>query len=157
MEYAITQIILGWLYGHLVEYLIHKYILHDHNRFKNAFKRHFGTHHKISRKNEMYDEGYEKTFNSSSLFELGGLSLLLLSHLPLVYILPYFYCTLIYSALVYYSVHRLSHLYTDLGRKLLPWHYAHHMAKNQHENWGVRLPIFDLLLGTYSVENRDKA
>ncbi len=141
MEYAVAQIIIGWIYGHFAEYLIHKYILHDHNRFKNAFKRHFGTHHRISRKNKMYDEGYEKTFNSSSLFELGGLSLLLLSHLPLVYILPYFYCTLLYSAFVYYCIHRLSHLYTNLGRKILPWHYQHHMAKNQHENWGVRLPI----------------
>ena len=30
----------------------------------------------------------------------------------------------------------------------MPWHYDHHMGKNQHMNWGVRLPIIDLIMKT---------
>jgi len=146
----VIQITLGWIYGHFAEYILHKYLLHNNKLFKKIFKRHFGTHHKISRKNDMYDENYRKTLHSDSLFELGGLSFLLLLHLPIVYILPYFWFTLLYSAFIYYTAHRLSHIKTGLGKKLLPWHYNHHMSKNQHENWGVRLPIFDVILGTYS-------
>ena len=145
----VTQIVLGWLYGHLAEYILHKYLLHNNKTFKKLFKRHFGTHHRISRQNEMYDANYERTFHNDSLFELGGLSILLLLHSPVIYIFPYFGLTLLYSALIYYTAHRLSHIKTNWGKKWLPWHYDHHMSKNQHENWGVRLPIFDVLLGTY--------
>ncbi len=144
--YIALQIFLGWIYGHAAEYLIHKHILHNNRRFKKVFKRHFGTHHRIARKNEMYDESYLQLSKNSSAFEILGLSLLLLSHLPLLFIIPYFWMTLLYSALVYYYVHRRSHIDVAWGKKWLPWHYAHHMEKDQHQNWGVRLPIFDGLL-----------
>jgi hypothetical protein len=137
------QIFGGWIYGHAAEYLIHKYVLHNHRWFKGPFKRHFGTHHRISRQNDMYDESYLGLSKSSSAFEILGLSLLLLSHLPLLFIIPYFWMTLLYSACVYYYVHRRSHIDVEWGKKWLPWHYAHHMEKDQHQNWGVRLPIFD--------------
>lgn len=144
----IFQIILGWLYGHFAEYFIHKNVLHNNTKFRKIFKRHFGTHHKISRKNEMYDVNYQKTFHNDSLFELGGLSLLLLIHLPIIYIAPYFWLTLLFSSISYYTLHRMSHIHTAWGKKWLPWHYAHHMDKDQHKNWGVRLPIIDILFRT---------
>jgi hypothetical protein len=140
------QIIAGWFYGHIAEYFIHKHVLHNNKLFKKNFKRHFGTHHRISRKNEMYDKNYEKTFHNDSLFELLGLSLLLLLHFPLFFIVPYFWLTLLYSAISYYTLHRISHIHVSWGKKWLPWHYAHHMHKNQHENWGVRLPLIDWLI-----------
>lgn len=137
------QIFGGWIYGHAADYLIHKYLLHNHRWFKGPFKRHFGTHHRISRQNGMYDENYLSFFRKDSVFEVLGLSLLLLSHLPLLFIIPYFWMTLLYSACVYYYVHRRSHVDVEWGKKWLPWHYAHHMEKDQHQSWGVRLPIFD--------------
>jgi len=143
--YIALQILLGWIYGHAAEYIIHKYVLHNHKRFKGPFKRHFGTHHKIARKNNMYDENYLKLSKNNSIFEISGLSLLLLSHAPLLFIIPYFWLTLLYSAFVYYYVHRRSHIDVAWGKKWLPWHYAHHMEKDQHQHWGVRLPIFDKL------------
>ena len=141
--YIALQVLLGWMYGHAAEYFIHKYVLHNNKIFKKIFKRHFGTHHRIARKNEMYDASYIKLSKNSSAFELLGLSLLLLLHLPLMLIIPYFWITLLYSACVYYYVHRRSHVDVEWGRRWMPWHYEHHMGKDQHRNWGVRLPIFD--------------
>ena len=144
----VLQILTGWLYGHLAEYFIHKHILHNNKYFKKIFKRHFGTHHKISRQSEMYDVNYQKTFHNDSLFELGGLSLLLLVHLPIIYIAPYFWLTLLFSGISYYALHRMAHIHTAWGKRWLPWHYSHHMGKDQHKNWGVRLPIIDILFRT---------
>ena len=77
---------------------------------------------------------------------LGRLFLLLLSHLPIVFIFPFFYLALLYSVLMYYTLHRKSHIDVEWGKKWMPWHYEHHMGKDQHKNWGVRLPIIDKLL-----------
>ena len=143
--YIALQIILGWFYGHTAEYFLHKHVLHNHKRFKGPFKRHFGTHHRIARQNKMYDENYLKITKNSSAFEVIGLSLLLLFHLPLLFIIPYFWMTLLYSALAYYYIHRKSHIDIVWGKKWLPWHYAHHMETDQHRSWGVRLHIFDWL------------
>jgi len=145
------QIISGWIYGHAAEYLIHKHVLHNNKKLKKVFKRHFGTHHKIARKNKMYDENYLTLSKESSAFEVLGLSLLLLSHSPLLFIIPYFWLTLLYAALAYYYVHRKSHIDVEWGKKWLPWHYAHHMEKDQHQNWGVRLPIFDKLVKLWRI------
>ena len=77
--YVFIQFFVGWLYGHFVEYSVHKYILHDNKRFLKAFKHHFGTHHKIARKCAMYDKNYEPFFSKHHLFEPISLFLLLLS------------------------------------------------------------------------------
>ncbi len=145
------QIFGGWIYGHAAEYLIHKYVLHNHRWFKGPFKRHFGTNHRISRQNDMYDEIYLNFFRKDSVFEVLGLSLLLFSHLPLLFIIPYFWMTLLYSACAYYYIHRRSHVDVEWGKKWLPWHYAHHMEKDQHQNWGVRLPIFDKVFSKIKI------
>ena len=47
---------------------------------------------------------------------------------------------------MYYTMHRKSHIDVAWGKKWMPWHYEHHMGKDQHKNWGVRLPVFDGLL-----------
>ncbi len=150
----VAQVLVAWLYGHFVEYFIHKHVLHNRKKFKKIFKRHFGTHHNISRKNEMYDKNYLKVFRNDSAFELLGLSFLLISHSPLLLYFPYAYFTLIVSAIVYYAVHRKSHIDVAWGKKWLPWHAEHHMGKNQHMNWGVRLPLIDMLMGTYKLSDK---
>jgi len=45
-------------------------------------------------------------------------------------------------------VHRKAHLDTEWGKKNLPWHYDHHMGKNQNANWGVTTDWVDRLAGT---------
>ena len=142
----IYQIVFAWIYGHLFEYVAHRYFLHDHKNFKSAFKNHFSRHHYISRKNNMYDENYESVF--SSKFEVVSLFIVSVLHAPIALFFPYAYLTLLTSLIGYYFIHRKAHTDVLWGEKWLPWHHAHHMGKNQHINWGVRLPIIDLILGT---------
>jgi sterol desaturase/sphingolipid hydroxylase (fatty acid hydroxylase superfamily) len=105
-------------------------------------------HHRISRQNKMRDKSYDKILAKSSLFELGALSILLLAHIPVFFLVPYFYITLIFSIFQYYWIHRKSHINIEWGKKRLPWHYEHHMAKDQHKNWGVRSSMIDKLMRT---------
>ena len=144
----ISQILAAWLYSHIFEYLAHRYVLHGHKKFKYAFKHHFAQHHGVSRKNEMYDSNYENLI--SSKFELASLLLITTLHFPVYFLFPYAYGILVMSMMSYYILHRKAHTNVDWGRKWLPWHYDHHMGKNQHLNWGVRLPIVDYVVGTRS-------
>lgn len=146
MKAVFLQVLIAWLYGHIFEYIAHRYFLHDHKKFKLAFRNHFGLHHKISRKNSMYDENYESIF--SSKFEVISLILISIIHLPVVFFYPYAYLTLTCSLFLYYFLHRKAHTNVSWGRRWMPWHYDHHMGKNQHMNWGVRLPIIDLIMKT---------
>lgn len=140
------QITVGWLYGHIFEYIAHKHVLHNRHKFKKVFRNHFKQHHKISRKNEMIDKNYRNII--SSKFEVISLLTITLIHLPFLIFAPYFYAVVVWSVCVYYILHRISHVRTNLGKKIIPWHYAHHMGKNQHLNWGVRLPIIDMIMKT---------
>jgi len=142
----ILQIIFAWIYSHIFEYVSHKYFLHNHRRFLFAFKNHFGKHHKISRKNDMKDESYKNIL--SSRFEIYSLLAVSLIHLPVVFFFPAAYVTLVFCLLMYYFIHRKSHTDIVWGKKWLPWHYAHHMGIDQHKNWGVRLPIIDIIMKT---------
>jgi sterol desaturase/sphingolipid hydroxylase (fatty acid hydroxylase superfamily) len=94
----------------------------------------------------MYDSSYENLL--SSKFEVISLSLALIIHLPVLYFAPYFFAAILWSVIAYYTIHKISHVNTEWGKRWLPWHYEHHMGKNQHVNWGVRLPIIDILLKT---------
>ena len=145
----VLQFIAGWIYGHFFEYVAHRWILHDRKKFKKIFKQHFGQHHNMSRKNNMYDENYVKIFNRNNLFEPLALGMLLLFHLPLAFVAPGFFTALVWSVSSYFVLHRKSHIDVEWGKKWLPWHYEHHMGKNQHENWGVRLPIIDLFVKSF--------
>jgi len=142
----ITQIIIAWIWSHILEYVAHKYLLHNRHRFFFAFKNHFQKHHRAARKNQMYDSGYRSIF--SSRFEIQSLVVTALIHLPIVFFFPAGYLTLLVSLVSYYLLHRKSHLDVEWCKKWMPWHYAHHMGPDQHKNWGVRLPIIDLLMGT---------
>jgi len=144
--FALIQIIFGWLYGHIFEYIAHRYVLHNRKKFKKIYRNHFKRHHNISRKNEMIDSNYKNII--SSKFETMSLISIAIIHLPLLYFVPYFYAMVVWSVCAYYLLHKLAHARTTWGQKWLPWHHEHHMGKNQHLNWGVRLPIIDKLLQT---------
>ena len=140
------QILAAWIYSHIFEYVAHRYILHNRVFFKKQFKQHFGYHHRVARKNEMYDSGYESLI--SSKFEFLSLTLVSIIHFPIFLFFPYAYVVLAFSVFLYYFLHRKAHTDVSWGKKWLPWHYDHHMEKNQHLNWGVRLPIIDYIVGT---------
>ena len=119
----------------------------DYKRFKMAFKNHMKVHHGTSRKNKMFDKNYQR-FSSASSFEIISLTLITAAHFPIYFISPTFFFTVLANVLHYYYVHRKSHLDVDWGKKNLPWHYEHHMGKNQNINWGIRSPLIDKLAGT---------
>ena len=56
----------------------------------------------------------------------------------------------------YYYHHYKAHKNPEWARRNLPWHYDHHMAKNQNLNFGVRSDAFDRLLGTREDFASDK-
>jgi len=67
---------------------------------------------------------------------------------PFLPFAPYFVLTAYATAYNYYRCHKRAHRDPDWGREHLPWHYDHHMGPNQHANWCVTRPWFDLILGT---------
>lgn len=77
-----------------------------------------------------------------------GLILLALAHSPALFVLPAFYLGLLYGGFRYYYVHKKSHLDLEWAKKHVPWHYDHHMGKNQDANWGVTTDWVDKIAGT---------
>ena len=141
------QVGIAWFYGHILEYFLHR-VMHDYKHYPFFFKHHFGGHHKISRQNEMKDDSYTNVYTKSSLFEVSGLMIGLIIHLPVLFFFPFAYITLLISVAQYYWMHRKSHIDVEWGKKNMPWHYRHHMSKDQHANWGVRSDIIDRILTT---------
>src|SRR3954468_174287 len=59
----ILGLALGLLHANAVEWLTHKYVLHGLGRRKGSmFRFHWAQHHRIARKNAMYDKSYEEPF-----------------------------------------------------------------------------------------------
>ena len=152
MDYTtiVCQILIAWIYGHFLEYFAHRFYLHGRYRAaKSAFVSHFRNHHSASRKNRMKDKKYAKLhLNLRGDFEQRALLILAVAHFPIAFIFPYAYLVLLLSSASYYVIHHLSHRYPVWGRHYFPWHYNHHLGPDQHQNWGVRLPIIDYIFGT---------
>ena len=154
----ILQIFLAWLYSHILEYCLHRWLLHK-KISKIWFKYHWSLHHKNARQWNMIDSKYNNIWNLYKDDEVIGLSLLALIHLPVFFFFPWAYAVLVFSAISYYFIHRRAHTVDGWGRSYLPWHYDHHMGTNQNMNWGVRLPFLDMLFKTrlvYKGTKREK-
>ena len=148
----ILQVLTGWVYGHLMEYSIHRWALHDFFKKRNTFfSFHFSAHHKDARKNRFKDPAYDNPLNVKNAAgkELLSLSGLLLIHAPIALFAPWFFGVAAFSICSYYYHHYRAHTNPSWAKKHLPWHYDHHMGFNQDMNYGVRTAIFDRLFGTY--------
>ena len=75
----------------------------------------------------------------------------------MILIFPVFVAGVCVHALVYFLIHRKSHLDIEWAKKYVPWHYDHHMGKNQDANWCVTFPFWDHILGTreYYLKGRE--
>lgn len=146
---------LGILYANGVEWVMHKHVLHGLGKDKKSlWAFHWHEHHGASRQHEMLDEHYihgSWTEWNSKTKEAVALVLGALVHAPLLPVAPFFTLTVWAWGANYYRVHRKSHLDPEWGRQHLPWHYDHHMGPNQHANWGVTYPLWDIILGTREV------
>ena len=142
---------IGLVYCNLGECLIHKHVLHGLGKSRESFwSFHWHDHHAKARKHAMVDDQYRRSFlawepQTKEAVALLGLAL---AHLPLLPFMPFFTGTVLYSCANYYRVHKRAHLDTEWAREHLPWHYDHHMGKDQNANWCVTHPWFDELLGT---------
>jgi sterol desaturase/sphingolipid hydroxylase (fatty acid hydroxylase superfamily) len=144
---VVLSVLLGLLYGNFVEWFAHKYVLHGLGRKKTSrWSFHFHEHHKLVRQHKGRDPQYlsVKLIDSE---EFRALSLLTIAHLPLLLLFPVLTATLAGHAVLYYTLHRKSHLDPTWAKKYIPWHYDHHMYYQNH-NWCVTFPLFDHIFGT---------
>ena len=148
---------IGILVGWLVEWVAHRYLLHNfkHRTFSRS---HFSIHHRNCRQQGFYDPDYEqfppKTMDGG-LMEITLLIISVVITSPLIFVSVLLWLSLALHACAYYYLHRKSHLDVKWGKKWMPWHYDHHMGKDQNKNWGVTSPLFDYIFGTrqkYSSE-----
>jgi sterol desaturase/sphingolipid hydroxylase (fatty acid hydroxylase superfamily) len=141
----------GLFYANGMEWLIHKYLLHEDGKKKGSFWRfHYSEHHKNARQNDFSDPDYSRSlleWNAQSK-EVLALAVGAGIHLPIFPFVPEFVSGVWFSMAYYYYVHKKSHEDPDWARKNLPWHYDHHMGKNQDANWCVTFPLFDYIMGT---------
>ncbi len=145
------SVVLGLLIANLIEWIMHKYILHISGRNKKSFWAfHFHEHHVIVKKNHFIDHHYHKFpfGNHPQGKEVWALILTSVVLIPLFFVLPYLTITFWYCVANYYFVHKKSHLNPEWAKQYLPWHYDHHMGKNPDANWCVTKPWFDYLFGT---------
>ncbi|MCO5233004.1 MAG: sterol desaturase family protein [Chitinophagales bacterium] len=159
----ILGFVTGLVTANAAEWYIHKHLLHEDAQRKESFFRfHYAIHHKTVYENEFQDEDYQKTIlemwnpHSQEAFSL-AVSAIAVS--PLLPVLPGFTLGIWASIANYYRVHRKSHEDPEWGYKYLPWHYDHHMARDQEKNWCVTFPLWDYVMGTrvpYKGTNLEK-
>ena len=143
----VLQVAIAWAYSHVLEYCLHRWLLHNRKR-KQWFRNHFGDHHRIARKNMMFDSKAHDSLSVKGDPEIKGLIVLSLLHAPVAILWPFAYAYLVVASCTYFLVHRRAHQDFRWARQYVPWHYDHHMGKNQNMNWGVRLPWVDWIMGT---------
>ena len=133
--------LIGVVYSSLVEWTVHKFLFHDFGKKRNSyFSFHLREHHINCRKNENVDRNFSKR-------EIPGIAFLLLTHLPIYYLIPTFYYAITLYGVSFVIIHNLVHFWPKMGKKFIPWHWDHHMV-HQNQNFNVVLPIADYLLCT---------
>lgn len=145
---------IGLAYTHVLEWAIHKHVLHGAGKKReNFWSFHFHEHHRSARTNNHRDAIYDAhPFHwDASGKEIFGLGLLGLAHLPLLPVAPFFYGALVVAGVNYYRLHRRAHVDPAWAREHLSHHYDHHMAPDQDKNWGVRTDWVDRVMGTREV------
>ena len=140
------------------EWYAHKVWLHEFPRkHRNSpFFTHI-RHHKRARLNGFEDEGYTQSmWKDQEMFnEKAALIGLCVVFTPTVVVAPFFTIGVYYGAWQYWHKHSKAHLDPEWARKNLPWHYDHHMGKNQDANWGVTTDWVDRVVGT-RIKYQDK-
>lgn len=157
-----VQLVFGFVLANLVEWFVHKYILHGLGQNKKSiWSFHWHQHHRTCRKNGNLDLDYQKRFWEdgywqSSGKEVKGLFLLAITQLPWLWFYPWVFVATLIHICLYYYVHRKSHIDVKWGKKYLRHHYEHHMFGNQQTNWNVTYPLGDFIFGTRTKFNKQK-
>lgn len=146
---------LGLLYGNASEWFVHRFFLHGLGKRKGSlWSFHWFEHHKESRLPPMRDASYLTPLFSGEGEGVGhdreavALATSCVLHLPIAFWVPGFYLGAFASTVMYYFMHRKSHLDFAWARKYMPWHVDHHLGPNQDANWCVTFPWSDWIMGT---------
>jgi sterol desaturase/sphingolipid hydroxylase (fatty acid hydroxylase superfamily) len=138
----LIQILIGLLAANILEWVVHKYLLHEWGKKKSSmFSFHWRDHHRITRKEGFIDK-------SVSTKEVFAVLLLCFILSPIYYLLPIFYIAMFFHAMVYLVIHNISHRYPKWAFRNFRWHYDHHMGTDQDKNWCVVHPLADYIFGT---------
>ena len=147
---VVISVLLGFIYANFLDWGVH--ILLHKPKGKSRFKFHW-KHHKLARKNQNKDPDYsKKLMHNETYLTLLGIAL----HVPLVFVNAPFACTAMAYGAFYMVIHRLTHTYVEFFKKWMPWHYEHHMGRNQNANWCVVCPLMDHIMNT-RVKYLDKS
>ena len=145
MLYYPVLFILAFMYMLIgLEWVIHKYFFHGLGKNKKSyFAGHWHIHHQTLSGKMIIRMITYKEFppHPSVKQELISLFILILLHTPVLFISPFFFGSLVYFSFRYFYIHRKVHTDVEWGKKYFPWHYDHHMGKNQDANWGVTHPL----------------
>lgn len=150
---AVLALALALITQNVIEWMVHKYVLHDLGIKKDSFWHYHWKHHNKCRKHNNFDKDYDDFFKGN----WGGARrefwiMVLLSVLVVVpvyfFVWPLFGACLFLTEWYYFLVHAWSHVYVEAGKKWLPWHYEHHMGRDQNKNWCVSFPWFDWVMRT---------
>ena len=110
MTIPAIQFLLGLLYANAGEWLMHKYILHGLGKNRHSFwSYHWHEHHAACAKNDMFDPGYQSvtlTAWNAQTKELAVLAGIVLLHVPLFVLFPFFTGAVYASLMLYYYKHR---------------------------------------------------
>jgi sterol desaturase/sphingolipid hydroxylase (fatty acid hydroxylase superfamily) len=142
---------LGLAWASAGEWWIHKHVLHGLGKEKKSFwSFHWHEHHRNVRREDHIDPCYERPLlgwhaQGKEALALVGLAA---AHAPMLPVAPWFTLTVWWRILHYHYVHKRSHLDSEWARENLPWHYDHHMGRNQDANWCVTHPFWDEVMGT---------
>ena len=146
---TVFWVLLGFVYGNALEWVIHKKVLHDLGKKKGSMWSFHWKHHRASRKCNFKDDRWgDIPFYKDR--EFLGMIALLVAHIPTWWISPVFFVTLAWRALDYYRVHKKSHDDQEWAKNYVPWHWDHHMGPRDaaNANWCVTFPLFDYIMGT---------
>ena len=133
--------IIGFLYGSLLEYVIHRFVFHKlGHKKKSMWSYHLKGHHVLSRKNNFVDL-------TESNIESVGMFLLILIHVPLFFVSFGAWLGITLYALAFKYLHGYQHKHPEFTKKYMKWHWDHHM-KSPNKNFGVVVPWMDYIFGT---------
>ena len=139
------------LLANVLEWSVHRFVLHGLGRRRKSFWAfHWIDHHKAARRNGFQDVDYEThpfRWNAQGK-EVASLAGLFLMSLPFIGVSWGFVLGSWLSIVNYYCLHRWAHLHPAWCRQWMPWHYDHHMGRDQDQNWCVTWPLMDHLMGT---------
>ena len=121
--------VLGFLYGSILEYVIHRYVFHKLGKKKNSIF------------------SYHLIDLTMSKVEFYGLIALVAIHLPVLYISFGFWLGVTLFAIAFKILHGIQHANPEFTKKYMKWHWDHHM-KNPNENYGVVATWSDWIFGT---------